>query len=255
MSRTLVKDFYLEVAKGNIPGHSYINKFGHNPAVETGPEDLWSGGGSYAFYPTTAQAMEIVSDSDDDLDITGIGARTVMIFGLDSNWDEISETIELNGQNSVDLNLTYIRIYRAIVVTAGSSNTNVGNITIEQDGGAGDTGAYIEATDGQTQQAIYTIPRGKTGYFLKGYVGIADDGKTAETAEFKWKAKANNGVNGAWATKGQISCSTLGSSWWQYEYGVPAGQIPEKTDIKLECTTTTAAMGMVGGFDILMVDD
>jgi hypothetical protein len=250
----MTKDFYLEVAKGNIPGHSAVNKFGHNP-VATNLSDVWAGLGTYPFYPLTAQAMELVSSATQDEFASGIGAKTVMVFGLDSNWDEISETVELDGQDPVDLQNTYLRIHRAVVVTAGEWNTNYGNITIEQDGAAGDTAAYISAGDGQTQQAIYTIPNGKTGYFIKGYVGISDNDKSGEAAQFKWRAKANNGVNGAWATKGQISCTSIGSSWWQYEYGIPAGPLPEKTDIRLECSSVTAAMGVVGGYDILMVDD
>ena len=80
MSRTLTRDFYLEVAKGNIPGHTHVNKFGHNAAVATGPEDVWAGGGIYAFYPITAQAMEISSSEAEDNDATGTGAKTVMVF-------------------------------------------------------------------------------------------------------------------------------------------------------------------------------
>ena len=36
-------EFYLEVAKGNIPGHSIVNKFGHNSLITTAtdPVDVW----------------------------------------------------------------------------------------------------------------------------------------------------------------------------------------------------------------------
>jgi len=245
--------FLVDIAMGKVPGYSYINKFGHNPAVATGGEDIWAGGGAYGFYPTTAQAMEIVSsEAADDGDPAGTGARTVKVYGLDANWEEIDETVTLNGTTAVNLTNSYIRVYRAEVLTAGTAETNVGNISIRIQTG-GTVGAYISAGDGQTQQAIFTIPAGKCGFFIKGYVGIADSGKEAETAGFQWKIRPNNGTTGAWQTKGQISLVTLGSSHWQYEYGIPAGPIPPKSDIKIECFETSTEMGVVAGMDILMV--
>jgi hypothetical protein len=258
MSRIGTTDFYLEVAKGNVDGHSSMNKFGHNPSISTAtdPEDVWSAGGVYAFYPTTAQAMEVLSSDDEDGGAGGdTGALTIQVYGLDSNWDEQEETVILNGTTIVNLGNTYIRMYRIMVLTAGSAGTNVGDIDVRI-AGAGATGAYVAADDGQTQQAIYTIPNGKTGYFIKGYVGISKGGgAAAAAAEFKWKARANNGTTGAWTTQGQIEVISSGSSWWQYEYGTPNGPIPEKTDIRLECTEVTATLGVVGGYDIVLVDN
>lgn len=246
-------DFMLEVAKGNVPGHSHINKFGHNAAVAITGEDVWAGGGTYNFYPTSAVACTIVSDSvNDDGSPVGTGARTVEVYGLDSNWDLQQETVTIDGTTSVNLANSYIRLYRAEVLTAGSVGTNDGNITIA---GGGNTGAYIAAGDGQTQQAIYTIPNGKTGYFIKGYVAISDDDKAGEVAEFKWKARANNGTTGAWQTKGQMANRSNGSGWWAYEYGIPVGPIPEKTDLRIECFSATDIVGVVGGFDLVLVDD
>ena len=251
--KTFSTDFMTEVSKGNVPGHSAINKFGHNPLTTTG-DDVWSGGGVYAFYPTTAQSLDIVSTSTDD-NATDSGARTVIIYGLDANWAEQNQTVTLDGDSEVALTgTTWMRVYRAIVLTAGSGGTNAGIITVEIVGSA-TVAANILAGDGQTQQVIYTIPSGKTGYFIKGYVGISDDDKNGEVVEFIWQLRPNNGVTGAWATKGQVSCMNIGSSWWQYKYGIPAGPIPEKTDIRIKAALATAAVGAVAGIDILLVQD
>lgn len=248
-----IVDIYLDIAKGNIPGHSSINKFGHNPAVATTGEDVWSGGGDYAFFPDTAKVMEIYSDSAVDSS-GGAGAWTVIVYGLDSNWLEINETVTLEGRDSVVLAKRYIRIYRAIVYTAGSYKTNKGSITI-QDTAGGVVGAYITAGDGQTQQAIYTVPAGKTAYFIKGYAAMENDDKNGADATFVWKTRWRNGGNGAWAVKGQIELINIGSSWWQYQYGVPSGGLPEKTDIKMECIKTSATSGATAGFDLILVDN
>ena len=263
-------NFYLEVAKGNVPGHSAINKFGHNPAVTTATlngADVWGGGGRYGFYPTAAQTMEAVSSSTAD-DSTGTGGRTMQIYGLDGSYNEINETITLDGTTPVTLAKTYIRMYRAKILTAGTNETNEGNISIRipaggagsssssssTDGSAGTLGAYINAGDGQTQQAIYTIPNNKSGYIVQYYVGTADDDKNAEVAEFRWKARENNGTTGAWQTKGQISLVTIGGNSWRYNLAIP-GMLPGKTDIRIECFNVTATLGVVGGFDIILVDD
>ena len=246
--------FLVAVASGQVSGYSAVNKFGHNPTVATGDEDLWAGGGFYGFYPTNAQSMSIVSSSVGD-DTSSTGAHTVIVYGLDANWLETSETATMDGTTSVALTNTYRRMYRGIVLTIGTSASNVGNITVTNS--AGDVAIYIAADDGQTQQAIYTIPAGKTGYFLKGYVGVSDGGNAAsrESAQFKWKARLNNGTTGAWQTKGQIECINDGGSWWQYEYGAPSGPLAAKTDIRLECTESSATLGVVGGYDILLIDD
>jgi len=250
----ITTDFFLEVSKGNIAGHSAVNKFGHNEAVPTPGADIWAGGGTYTFYPTTGQAMQVSSTSPLDT-LTGTGARTLIVYGLNSSWHEVSETVNLNGTTPAILNNTYIRMYRAVVLYVGTSESNVGGISVEEQGGAGSTGAFIEAGDGQTQQAIYTIPKGKTGYFIKGYVALANANKNGEDGTFQWKARLNNGFTGAWAVKGEMTLVNIGSSHWAYEYGVPAGPLPEKTDIKLEMTTASGIMDTVGGFDLVLVDD
>jgi len=249
----LSANFLLEVAAGNVPGYSPVNKFGHNPLVLTGGADVWAGGGTYSFYPTTAQSMEIVSQDGNDTN-GGTGAWTVTVFGLDSNWDEQSETVTMNGTTPVALSNAYIRMNRAIVITAGTLETNAGLIAVQESGG-GAVGVVIGTGDGQTQQAIYTIPNGKTGYFIKGYVGLGNDNKNGEDGTFQWKVKPNNIANAAWQVKGHMVLINVGSSHWQYEYGVPAGPIPAKSDIKIEVLSASATIDAVGGFDLILIDN
>jgi len=250
-------DFMTEVAKGNIAGHSVINKFGKNPASGDN-EDLWAGSSLYSYYPTTAEAITVVSDDGDDTS-GDTGARTVVIQGLDANWDEqISDAMVMNGASAVNVTIdggsasTWIRVFRASVETAGSSKSNEGIITVA---GATGTGAIIDEGKGQTQQCIYTIPNGKTGYFIKGYVAVSDDSKDGDVAEFEWQSRSNVTANGAWQVKGDMACNSLGSGTWQYRYGIPVGGIPAKTDIKIYIPNTTAVVGTVGGFDMLLVED
>ena len=252
-------NYMLEVAKGNVTGHSAINKFGHNPAATTG-EDVWGAGGTYPFYPTAAVAVDIVSTSTAD-DDGSTGAIQVTVQGLDTNWEEQTETITLNGTGVVEMSKTFVRLFRAFVLEAGTGNVNAGDITVyaRSTGSgvtAGDVGIYIGTGRGQTQHAIYTVPSDKTAYFLKGYVGLTSPTNTAEDGTFLWMMRLNTtGVNGAWLIQGEAGLVHIGSSYWIYEYGVPAGPIPGKTDIRITIEQASTTFDTVGGFDLILVDN
>ena len=253
------KDFMLEVAKGNVVGHSHINKFGHNPTADAG-DDIWGGDGAYPFFPTAAVSVDIISTSTDD-DDGGTGAIQVTVQGLDASWEEQSETVTLNGTGAVELSNDYVRLFRAFVLEAGTGNTNAGVITAYAratgDGvTAGDIGIHIVASGGQTQHAVYTVPAGKKAYFIKGYVALATGATTAKDGVFRWLMRLNTtGVNGAWLVQGEVGLVNLGMGNWQYAYGIPAGPIPGKTDIRIEMTSAAAQFDTVGGFDLVLVDD
>jgi hypothetical protein len=244
------RNFLVDVAAGLIPGYSHVNKFGHNAAAAAG-HDVWDGGGLYAFYPTTAQSCTIVSTSPNDTS-AGTGVRTVKIFGLDSNWEEQDETVTMNGTTPVALVNTYLRIFRAYSVTAGSNGINIGVVSIT---GGGNTAAQIAAGEGQTQQAIYTVPANKTALLLKYYVGVSDSDKNGNSMEFHLMARDNSIADASWNVKSQIALNTLGSTWWQYEFGVPGGgSANAKTDFRITVPDSSIVMGCVGGFDLILID-
>ncbi|HCX21458.1 MAG TPA: hypothetical protein DHN29_06055 [Cytophagales bacterium] len=63
----------------------FIHKFGRNGSIDTtsDPEDLWIAGAVYS-WPTAAAVTTIVSsDTDDDGDPVGDGARAVKVIGLE----------------------------------------------------------------------------------------------------------------------------------------------------------------------------
>ena len=94
---------------------------------------------------------------------------TVLINGLDANYNQISESIALTGANYTGVNTTnsYLRINSMIITavpTAGTSN--VGTIKL-QDTGKTITYAQINIGIGRTQSAIYTVPNGFTFYLKR----------------------------------------------------------------------------------------
>ena len=162
--------FELQVARGQIAYHKSVYKFGNNAAVTDSLETIWQQGGLYS-YLSAATVLKVSSSSTDDAS-AGTGARTVELFGLDGDYNEISETVTLNGQTAVNTTQSYLRINRMIVRSAGSGGANAGIIYAGT--GTVTTGvpANIYATingDGsnQTLMALWTVPAGYTGYLMQ----------------------------------------------------------------------------------------
>ena len=162
--------FELQVARGQIAYHESVYKFGNNAAVAASTETIWQQGGLYS-YLSAASVLKVSSSSADDTS-AGTGARTVELFGLDGDYNEINELITLNGQTAVNTTQSYLRINRMIVRSAGSGGSNAGIIYAGT--GTVTTGvpANIYATingDGtnQTLMALWTVPAGYTGYLMQ----------------------------------------------------------------------------------------
>lgn len=240
----LTGDFFIEASKGNIPGHSVLQKFGENPDIKASSESMWDAGGLYPWStwdssgPTT---LDIQSDDVND-DLVGTGAQTVFIEGLDANWEEQSETIEMDGSTTVITSGSYRRLFRMVVSTAGSSGTTAGIITAEI---GGIVVAQIDDGNNQSLMAIYTIPLGKTGYLLFGKASV---GKAGDLAG-QFFIRPFGGVFNVKHTF-QIYQTT-------YDYlfrAVPA--VPEKSDFDVRAfTTVPSGVKATAAFDLVLVDN
>jgi hypothetical protein len=148
----------------------YINKFGYNPDVDasTGPDEDVVAWGGMVHWPTSVIAaanIDIVSTDAADA-AAGTGARTLEIVGLDADYKLQSETVTMTGLTDVNPVNDYIRIFRAKVTTAGSNETSVGTITIDD---GTNILAQILAGFGQTTQAAFTIPANYNFGWLTDY--------------------------------------------------------------------------------------
>lgn len=158
-----VKDFFFEVAKDNVTGHESLVRNAHNEDIKTTEEDIWHVGGIYVF-PASAETVDCVSDDANDT-LAGSGAQTFFIEGLDTNYDYISETINMNGTTPVTTSNSYLRVWGGRVVTAGGTTANDGEILCDNTT-SGDILIGIGPTVGAAKLAMFTIPAGKTGYLI-----------------------------------------------------------------------------------------
>lgn len=189
MSELRKTDFMLEVAKGNVPGHGHVNKFGNTSNADDGViTDVWDAPAQPVWLaPTAARVHEILSTSDEDSDTggaiaQGTGARTIRIYGL-KTWGtaESTEDVIMDGTDGTDTANSYVIIHRMKVLTFGSAGPNVGTITAVA-AVDGTVTARINPIRGQTFMAIYGIPSTQIGYMTSFSASIAKDtpGTTGE---------------------------------------------------------------------------
>ena len=246
------RDFALEVQKGNVAGHTAVNKFGRNGDVDTAEEDIWVGGGIWVA-PTTARTHDIVStDANDDGDPAGTDAQTVKIYGLDASWALQEESVTLNGTSNVATASTYLRIHRMVVTAAGSGGVNAGTITATAQTDATVT-AQIGVGDNQTFMAIYTIPASKTGYMQRVFGDLNTGSGSSVSAELRVLIRPN-ATSEPWQPKQHLAIMSEGTSNMHHPYSIPL-KIEAQSDIKIAATGSTNNLDICAGFDLILVDD
>lgn len=238
------KDFFTEVVKGNVASHSFINKFGLNPDIDTGTEDVWGTGGMFV-PPASAGTVAIVSTSINDT-AAGTGAMTITVNGLNGSYVDTTETVTLNGTTPVNTVNSYFIIHRMIVATAGSGGTNVGTITTLSAGGGTPALASIQIGKGQTQFCIYQIPAGYTGYLYR-YSGGITGGANLDLELF---AKP---FGGAFNLKGTLVL-TSATQHGELEFKAPL-KFTEKTIIKMTGTASANNTICRANFDLILVQN
>jgi hypothetical protein len=239
--------FELQVSRGQIAWHSTVVVFGYNPDVDTDPETVWPGGGLLTF-PAAALQMKVSSASANDAS-GGTGARTIYIGGLDSNHNQISETVTMNGQTAVLTTQSFLHINEAYVASAGSLNGAAGNIYI----GTGNLTAGVPATvydiiayDYNTRiTGSYTVPAGYTAYLDQGLFSTGQAG-------------GSNQVTGRLMTRGTnnirltAAVTTLnnGVADYAFEYNPT---IPEKTTVEAQAFGSSANNACSSMFILVLI--
>lgn len=235
-SMYLSPEHFIQIAVGNVKNTSHINKFGYNSAVGTSYETITDLGTNNL--PTSAAVVSVVSASTADTS-AGTGARTVEIQGLDADYNLKTETVTMNGQTAVTTTATFIRVFRMRVVTSGTGEVNAGNITASI---GGSDVARINADEGQTLMAVYTVPANKTAYLVKFQGSLSKN----QEAQFQLRARESSG---AWNVKGLWG--TFAASV-NYDYPVPL-KFEEKTDIQIRAKAgATSEVGAI--FDLILID-
>ena len=226
----------LGVAANHYQGLSHVHKFGAVPAMsqnQTGT--IWDVNDTAypwsAFSTATTLTVDRASVSDAD--------KQVLITGLDSGYNEISETVTLTSATGNATTQSFIRVYRAYM-TNGSA-TNVGNVSVKA---STTVVAQITAAKGQTLMAIYTVPAGYSAYILKGAATCQDGADATGDMFVRYFGESAFRVGHSFEV-----CGDGGE--YMYDFGIPL-RIPEKSDIDIRASVRSNNARLTAAFDILL---
>jgi len=244
-------DFGLEVAKGNVPGHSPINKFGNNGALATSTtETIWDGSNVYTF-PATADITHL-RQAVDQVTMRG---ETIEVQGLDTNYALTVQTAVLDASDSTTAVALTTALRRVFRMKALSSVVTTENVELRNVGG-GTTFALIQAGNNQTLMAVYTVPADMNGYIYNYWASLNKDsgGGDPDVVVKMWHQDNDNGY--APQLKHLRGLDSNASSEFKHIFATPL-RVTGKTDIYLTATNLSgsATADVSGGFDLIIVAD
>jgi hypothetical protein len=197
----------------------------------------------------TCLAGSISSGSASDA-AAGTGARTITISGLDADYNEISETVTLNGQTAVNTANSYLRVFDMNVATAGSGATAAG--VIYAGTGTVTSGVpavvygQIDLTYNTSTMALFTVPAGYTAY-ITSYTFSSG----AASASIVTGAMFIRSYGGVFTL--EASAKLAAGNSFDRHFDTPLA-VAEKSDIELQAAATSTAQ-VTGEMHILYIQN
>ncbi|GAG59516.1 unnamed protein product [marine sediment metagenome] len=259
MSYAPGSDFYAEVAKGNVPGHSLIHKFGHYDSVGTSFVPLCSGGIYRTPQVAGATALRIKAGDVAD-DAAGVGAREVTIQGLDETGALVTEAVATAGVSaSANTSATFIRFFRAWVSASGTyasqtAGSHAADIVIENAAGSEDWGTieFAPFPKAQTEIGAYSVAIGVTAYLLSATV-FSDTSKTTTVIFFQ----RTNILQTAAPYDGMriVFDATVEGGATENKPKAPQGPFAGPCDLGFMGAVGVGSAGVTIDFELLLVED
>lgn len=237
-TRQIYEHDRLAIAKGEVNGYSSEHKFGAVPAMsqnQTGT--IWDVDDT--IYPwsswSTAGTVDIpaVNASDDGKKIT--------IVGLDADYNAQSEEITVSSSGSVTSTNSYIRLFRAYV---SEGISNVGVINVQK---SAVTVLRINANQGQTLMAIYTVPSGYTAYLMQGTATCQGNADATGDMYVRYFGETAFRIGHSFEFSGA-------GGQYMYKFAVPR-VIPEKSDIDVRASVRSNNARLTSAFDLILVQN
>jgi len=227
--------FELQIARGQIPGHYRVHKFGFNPLVNELEETIWDVGGIYA-YPSSAAKMTATSTdgaNDEDVQVT--------IQGLDADYNPLSETVALDGTGVGETNGFFLRVFRAFIEGSQQPSGTV-NIT-----NSSTTYARISLGENQTLMTVWTVPAGYTAYLLQKDVTCL----TEANNKFGTIRLITRKPGGVFRTHDKFA---VHNAHTEISYSIPL-PLAEKTDIEVRAigSSSNSALHVSAALDIVYI--
>ena len=144
--------FELQASRGQIPAHTTRNIFGTATAIGTTFTTPWELANTTALPFLSSQSQLTLSSAS-----ASDTAVSILVSGLDDDYNPVSEVVALNGTTGVTTTKEY-RFINDLITVAGNA---VGLVSAKV---GATTYAAITATYGRNQAAVYTVPAGHSFY-------------------------------------------------------------------------------------------
>ena len=172
MKKYYTVDERLNVSRGLVLGTELVHRCGYNADVDTttDPETVWTYGGLYPWsLLADAEVLTLASSNTAD-------TMAVTVIGLDNDFLPLQATVTLTGTTPVTTGEVAFRRINDFIVNDGAEN--VGEIIAYTESTNTNVVAHIPIGEGQSQEAFYTVPAGKTGYLYCGDASLNDKSGT-----------------------------------------------------------------------------
>lgn len=247
------QEFFAEVQQGKVTGYSMVHKYGRNGSV---PDGTWEFVNRLKFtgWPLSAATTVRIKAGGDVADTAaGAGAREVTVQGIDDSFNEVTKAIATAGASaSAATTTSFWRVHRAWVSAVGTyGGANTGAVTIENSGGGTDLIEIGGAGKGQSQFAAWTVPIGKTAYWL----GMHAQVDTNKSANVRVYTRADMDVTSAPMKSKRLRSFFAVKGDFCYSPKAPEFAIPAKTDFWVEASGDGAICAVTVNFELLVVDD
>lgn len=229
--------FELQVARGQIVGHSLVNVQGYNVAQPTGFRAVWEKSATNDYvYPTSEVAMSFTSSLSETL--------TMRVEGLDINYALKTAIVTFSGSTTGVVTTgtnTFFRINAMQIISGNAADTIVATNN-------GTTYAQINPGSGRSQASIYTVPAGYTFYLTRAQAFTTNNG--AQYCTYR--------VFSQTITGGVTTPNTVLSAPFTQNYSstrIVSRAYPEKTDIQWQLSQSNPAPGSIQVEGILIKND
>lgn len=190
-----ITDYDFDLRTGKFQSRSMIKIIAYAEKMKLDTEEMVrdeSGtAANPANFPTAAQTVRIKAGGSANDTTAGVGARQVLVWGLDEEWEPAEELIATAGAlASAATTTTFIRVFGARVTLTGTFGALGATNAIQIETSTGAIQAVISAGQSKSNKALYTVPKGSTCYLKTLSVSSPND----RMVYYKLKARedANN---------------------------------------------------------------
>lgn len=225
--------FELQVARGQIPGHSFVHRQARVPAMSVNTTGtVWDINDTVYHWSAWDTAGTVTVSRADAADAN----KNVIISGLDADYKPVTTTITLSAATG---NTSTTVFKRVLNVRMNGGTENVGQINVLK--GATTVGRILAGV-GQSLIGIYTVPAGYTAYLTQGVMTI-QNGADA-TGSFYYRVPGDRFLIG--------HTFEVASSEYQYAFTCPFA-IPEKTDIDVRASVRSNNALVTAAYDMILI--